>query len=137
MDILSVSQQLKDLWETAAALELRAGAEAKCARLEFQAERNRELPEMWNRFDLANYNHKRTKQLMAAFEYGTRQHKKSKPVCGRFWSPEEVQHLVACADKMTGVGAFYIELYSLFKLKPTRRSFEAVRKKAQRLGICP
>ncbi len=143
MEILSVSQQLEDLWRLTIALEIQAEREANRAYVAFQKEKNGKLSETWHRVDLANYNHKRTKQLMAAFEYGTQRkkmcHQVSKPTAAvtRFWSPLEIQHLIASAKKMIGVGAFYIELYSLFKLRPTRRSFEAVRKKAQRLGITP
>ena len=141
---ISVSQQLEDLWRMTIALEIQAKQEANRAYLAFQKEKNGKLSETWNWVNVANYNHKRTKQLMAAFEYGTQRKKMchyqiSKPTSAvtRFWSPQEVQHLIACARKMIGVGAFYTELYKLFKLRPTRRSFEAVRKKAQRLGICP
>ena len=143
MEILSVSQQLEDLWRMTIALEIQAEKEANRAYVAFQKEKNGKLSETWNRVNVANYNHKRTKQLMAAFEYGTQRkkmchHQVSKPTAvTRFWSPQEIQHLIASARKMIGEGAFYIELYKLFKLRPTRRSFEAVRKKAQRLGICP
>ena len=140
---ISVSKQLEDLWRTTVALEIQASAEANHAYLAFQKEKNGKLSETWHQLNLANYNHKRTKQLMAAFEYGMQrkkmcqQQQASKPAVIRFWSAQEVQHLIACARKMIGLGAFYTELYKLFKLRPTRRSFEAVRKKAQRLGICP
>ncbi len=148
----SVSQQLTDLWKMTVALEIQAAEEAQRTHLAFKKEQNGELLEMWSRFRSANYNHKRTKQLMAAFEYGA-QHTNSKqqrlkeeerqnhvyvPISSIAWTIQETQFLIKCGKEMDiGLASkeFYADLYRRFQ--PTHRSLGSVRSKAKRLDIYP
>ncbi len=143
---ISVSQQLTDLREMTVALEIQAAEEAQVAHLAFKTEKNGKLPEMWNRFNLANSNHKRIKQLMLVFEYEAQRKKNPewqmeqtwKPVANGPWSAEEIRRLIRCGHETNislGSGSFYHALYTTFG--PTPRTLESVRSKARRENIYP